>query len=156
MCGRDGLDIDALAGKDLERDVAGDDLEGLPHLARDGVPDLGRVRDVVEVAAAGIGEFGEERLIEVLPDTERGRRDATSLELGRVTGQFAGVLDADVGEAVGQQQAAVDALGQEVAGDLLAATQPAAAQVRAATSLDLDQALHGRPTRFAGRPAWTR
>ena len=81
LCGRDGLDIDAFAGEDLEGDVAGDDLERLPHLARDGVADLGRVRDVVEVAAAGVGEFGEQLLVEVRADPERGRRDATGLEL---------------------------------------------------------------------------
>ena len=87
LCGRDGLDIDALAGEDLQRDVAGDDLEGLPHFARDGVADLGRIRDVVEVAAAGIGELGEEGLIEVRADPERGRGHAAGLELRGVAGR---------------------------------------------------------------------
>ena len=156
LCGRDGLDIDAFAGEDFEGDVARDDLEGLPHLARDGVADLGRVRDVVEVAAAGIGELGEQVLIEVGADAERGRRDAAGLEFGGVAGELGRVLDADVGEAVRQQQAAVHALLHQVAGDLLAAAQPATAQVRAAAGVDLDEAFHGGPAGFAGRGAWRR
>ena len=68
-----------------------------------------------------------------------------------MTGEFRRVLDADVGEAVRQQQAAVDALFHEVAGDLLAAAQPATAQVRATAGVDLDEAFHGGPAGFAGR-----
>ena len=78
-----------------------------PTSRRDGVADLGRVGDVVEVAAAGVGEVLEEPLVEVVADPERRGRHAPGPERGRVGGELAGVGDADVGEAVRQQQAPV-------------------------------------------------
>ena len=57
----------------------------------------------------------------------------------------------DVGEAVGEQQAAIDAAIDEVAGDLLAAAQPALAEVRAAACLDRAQAIDGAASCLARR-----
>ena len=68
----------------LDRDVAGHDLERLAHLRGDGVADLRRVGDVVEVAAAGIGEVWQQSLVEVVADAERRGRDATRPERRRV------------------------------------------------------------------------
>ena len=62
-------------------DVAGDDLERLADLGRDRVADLRRVRDVVEVAAAGVGQVLEEALVEVVADPERRGRDAAGAQL---------------------------------------------------------------------------
>ena len=65
-------------------DVAGHDLERLADLGRDGVADLRGVRDVVEVAAAGVGELLEEPLVEVVADAERRGRDAACPQFGGV------------------------------------------------------------------------
>jgi hypothetical protein len=64
------------------------------------------------------------------------------------------VRDPDVGQAIGQQQAAVDALPHQVTRDLFAATHPSASQVRGATGLDLgeapDRGVTGFPRRLRG------
>ena len=137
-------------------DVARDDLERLAHLGRDRVADLRRVGDVVEVAATRVGERLEQVLVEVVADAEGRRRDAAGTELGGMVAELVRVGDPDIGQAVGQQQAAIDAQLGEVAGHLLAAAQPALAEVRAATRLDGPQALDRAPTRLARRGAWTR
>ena len=87
------LDLDALGRADLEADVAGDDLERLADLARDVVADAGRVGDVVEVAAAGVGHRLEEDLVEVLADPERRRAHAAGAQLAGVAGELVAVGD---------------------------------------------------------------
>ena len=72
-------------------------------------------------------------------------------EVVREADQLVVVGDADVREAVGEQQDPVHAIGREAAGDLLAAREPAAVEVRAAAGVDGLQAL-GRELRLsAGR-----
>ncbi len=83
-----------------------DDRQQLAQLAPEEVGDLPRVLDEVEVAAPGLGQAAEQPLVEIGADAERARRHAAPPQLGRVAGQLARVGDADVGEAVGQQQAA--------------------------------------------------
>ncbi len=122
---------------DLEADVPGDDLERLADLARDVVADAGRVRDVVEVAAAGVGHRLEQDLVEVLADTERRGAHAAGAQLGGVAGELVAVGDPLVGESIGQEQRPVDALLRERERDLLAAAQPAGAKVRAPAGVDL-------------------
>ena len=48
----------------------------LADLGRNRVADLRRVGDVIEMAAAGVGQLLEEPLVEVVADPERRRRDA--------------------------------------------------------------------------------
>ena len=60
------------------------------------------------------------------------------------------VGDALVGQAVGQQEAAVDSLRGESIGDLAAPAQPALAKVGAASGIDPAEGIHGRPPRFRG------
>ena len=68
-----------------------------------------------------------------------------------MAGELVAVGDPHVGEAVGQEEAAVDALVGERLGDLLGAPQPALAEVRAAAGVDRRGA--GR-SRFGARRAW--
>jgi hypothetical protein len=105
------------------------------------------------VAAAGVGHAAEERLVEVGPQAE-GRGDDAPLPPGRaLPHDLAVVRDAAVGEAVGQEEAAPHGLGREVLGDLLAATEPAAVQVRRFSRLD---ARHEpRPGLRGASGAWT-
>ena len=128
----------------LERDVAGHDLQRLADLAGDVVADLGGRLDVVEVAAAGRGHRLQEHLVEVVADAEGGGGHAPRAQLAGVARQLVAVGDALVGEAVREQQAAVDALLDERAGDLLAAGQPAAREVGHVAGLDAAQPLDGR------------
>ena len=60
-------------------------------------------------------------------------------------GELVAVGDPDVGEAVGQQEAAVDALRREREGDLLGAPEPALAEVRRAAGVDLAEPLERGP-----------
>ena len=53
-----------------------------------------------------------------------------------MSGQLVAVGDAGVGQAVGQQQGAVDALLVEVSGDLLGAAEPALAEVGLVAGVD--------------------
>ena len=147
----DRLDPDVVAGGELEVDVAGHDLERLAHLGRDRVADLRRVGDVVEVAAAGVGELLEEPLVEVVADPEGRGRDATGAQLGGMVRQLLEVGDADVREAVGEEQAAVDAEVGQVPRDLFAAAQPALAEVGAAAGLDGGEPIDRAAPRFRGR-----
>ncbi len=101
----DRLDPEPSRGRHLKRHIPSDDLEGLPHLGRDVVADLRRVGDVVEVAAAGVGHRLEEPLVEVVADTERRRGHAPGAQRGGMRRQLVRVGDADVGEAVGEEQA---------------------------------------------------
>jgi hypothetical protein len=137
--GADRLDPDVVAGRDLQRDVAGDDLERLADLRGDRVADLGRIGDVVEVAAAGVGDGLEQVLVEIVARPRRSTSTRRGPELGGVVRQLVGVGDPDVREPVGQQEAAVDAALGQVARDLLAAAEPALAEVRAAACFDLAQ-----------------
>ena len=75
-------------------------------------------------------------------ETPRARSSAAWLA------SWSGIGDADVGQAVGQQQAAVDAAVDEVAGDLFAAAQPALAEVGAAPRVDGAQPLDGAAARL--------
>ena len=72
------LDDGALPRFDDEHDVAGGDGERLAHLAGDELGDLRRALDEVEVAAARLGDAGEEDLVEVRADAEGRRRDAAA------------------------------------------------------------------------------
>ena len=92
--------------------------------------------DEVEVAAAGGRHRLEEHLVEVLADPERRRGDAPGAQLPGVPGELVAVGDPHVGEAVGEEEAAVDALVGERLGDLLGAPQPALAEVRRAAGVD--------------------
>ena len=120
----------------LEDDLAGHDLEGLPHLGRDVVAHLVDVAGEVEVAAAVVGHRLEQRLVEVDADPERAGRHPAPPEVEGEAAELLAVGDADVGEAVGEQQDAVDALLREARRDLLAAGQPARMEVGAAAGLD--------------------
>ena len=144
------VDPDGLGQRQLEHDLAGDDLEGLPHLARDVVPHLGHVADEVEVAAAGVGHA-----LEQAPRRSRSRRRTCSSrrrgDAGRRRADELVVIgDADVREAVGEQQDAVHAVGREAAGDLLAAREPAAVEVGRAARVDGLQALGRELPALAG------
>ena len=112
---RQGVDPDPVRDDELEHDLAGDDLQRLPHLARDVVAHLRHVADEVEVAAAGVGHALEQGLVEVGADAERAGRDAPVAELVREPLELGVVDDPDVREAVGEQQDAVHAVGGEVA-----------------------------------------
>ena len=101
------------------------------------------VADEVEVAAAGVGHALEQRLVEVGADAEGARGDAAVAQLAREPLELRVVDDPDVGEAVGEQQDAVDAVGGEAARDLLAAGQPAAVEVRAAAGVDVPEPVGG-------------
>ena len=154
----DRLDPDVLSGGHLDGDVAGHDLERLADLGRDRIGDLRGVGDVVEMATAGIGKGLQQALVEVVADAEGRGRHAAGAQLGGVTGQLVRVGDPDVGKAVGQEQAAVDATLHEMTGDLFATAQPALAEVRAAARLDRPQLLErgaARLDRAAGVEAMT-
>ena len=126
----------AVGRRDLQRDVARDHVERLADLAGDVVGDRPRVGDVVEVAAAGSGHGLEQHLVEVGAHAKGRRLHAARAELGGVLGQLVAIGDADVGQAVGQQQDAIDALAGQVHGDLLAAAQPALAEVGLVARVD--------------------
>jgi hypothetical protein len=64
-------------------------------------------------------------------------------------GELVAIGHANVGEAVGQQQDAVDPLGRQVDRDLLAAAEPAVGEVRAAAGVDARQAVDGVAPRDA-------
>ena len=138
---RQRLDSDGLGQDELQDHLAGDDLEGLPHLARDVVPHLDHVADEVEVAAAGIRHALEQGLVEVRADPERAGRDPPAPQVVGPPDELVAIRDPDVGEAVGQEQDAVDALGPEAAGDLVAAGEPAAVEVRAPPRVDRPEAV---------------
>jgi hypothetical protein len=61
---------------DLDGHLAGHGVEQLAELAGHVVGNLLRALDEVEVAAAGIGDGGQQRLVEVLPDSEVAGADA--------------------------------------------------------------------------------
>ena len=82
-------------------------------------------------------------LVEVGPHAERARGHAAPAQVVGEPGEFVVVGDADVGEAVGEQQDAVHALGREAGGDLLAARQPAAVEVGRAAGVDGLEPLGG-------------
>jgi hypothetical protein len=87
------------------------------------------------VAAAGVGEGLKEPLIEVVAHPERRCRDAPGAELSRVARELIRIGHPDVGQAVRQQQAAIDATLDEVAGDLFTAAEPALPEVGAAAGI---------------------
>ena len=137
---RERVDADGVGQAQLEDHLAGDDLQGLAHLGGDVVPHLGHVTGVVEVAAAVVGHGLEQRLVEVRPDAERAGGHAPSAEVVGEPGELRRVGHAAVGEAVGEEQDAVDALGLEARGRLLAAGEPARVEVRAVARQDRGQA----------------
>src|SRR5205823_5116604 len=89
-----------------------------------------------EAAAAVAGHRLEQLLVEVVPDPQRAGDDAAAAQLGGVAAELARVDDPDVGEAVGQQQDAVELPLPLLLGSLLTARQPATREVRAAAGLD--------------------
>jgi hypothetical protein len=102
---QDGEDLHLLARADLDRDVLRDQAhEVLELLGEDPRRGLGR-RRVVRVAAAGVGHPQQQLLVEVVAEPDRGRADV--LGGGGALGHLherAAVGDADVGQAVGEQQ----------------------------------------------------
>lgn len=120
---------------DLDGHLAGDGVEQLAELAGHVVGDLLRALDEVEMATAGIGDGGQERLVEVGPDAEGARADARGAQVGRKGGQRRRIGDAVVGQAIGQEQAAVDAIRAEVGLDAIGPGGPAAMQVGGAAGV---------------------
>ena len=100
------------------------DLERLTDFGRDGVADLRRVGDVVEMAAAGVGELLQEPLIEVIADAERRCRDPSRPQFGGMGREHGRVGLADVGQTVRQEQTPIDAILELVPGKLLATAKP--------------------------------
>ena len=116
----------------------------------------------VEVAAARFGHPAQEILIESATHAQRGGRGSVLAEARRVADDRLGIGDATVCEAVGQQQAPAEPGGGEALAHLLAAAQPAAAQVRVPPSADPPQhglrmiLRHRRPATRDGTSTTTR
>ena len=104
------------------------------------VPHLGHVAGEVEVPPAVVGHRLEQRLVEVGADAERAGGHAPPTQVVGAPRQLLGIADPVVGEPVREEQDAVDALGREAGGHLLAAGEPARVQVRAAARHDRAQA----------------
>ncbi len=134
---REWLDFELRGVLDLDVDLAGYRVEQLAQLAGHVVGDLLRALDEVEVAAAGIGDGGQECLVEVLSDAEGAGADARRTQVGRIRGQRGRIDEADVGQLIGQEQAAVDAVGGEVSLERVGSGGPAAVQVGAAACVDV-------------------
>ena len=114
------------------------------------VAHLGHVADEVEVPAPRIGHALEQALVEVGPHAERARGHAAPAQVVGEPGELVVIGDADVGEAVGEQQDAVHALGREAGGDLLAARQPAPVEVGRAAGVDGLEPLGGERPALGG------
>ena len=137
----DRFDPDVVAGRDFERHVARHELQRLTDFGRDGIADLRRVGDVVEVSAAGIRELLEEPLIEVVADAERRCRDPSCPQFGGMRGEHGRVGLADIGKTVCQEETPIDTVLELVTGQLLAAAKPPFGQIGAAPGVDRAQAI---------------
>ena len=90
----------------------------------------------MRVPAAGVGHRGEQVLVEVLAEPDRRGADVRRIGLpARHLHQRAGLGDADIGQAIGEQQNLPRALAVRAA-ELLDAIQPPAGQVRLAAGAD--------------------
>ena len=138
------LDERALPRLDHEHDVAGGDGERLADLGPDELGDLRRPFDEVEVAAARLGQLGEECLVEVGAHAESGGGDPALPQRRRLRDDLLGGGDPHVGEPVGQQQAAAHGVVAQRPAHLLAPGEPARVQVRAAAIADAGDPLFGR------------
>ena len=127
---------DVLRHPDLDRHVLRDERHQPLELAREDRGSRVRRGRVVRVPAAGVGHRGEQVLVEVLAEPDRRRADVRRLgPLARHPHERAGVGDADVRQAVGEQQDLPRALAGR-APELLDALQPPAGQVRLAARVD--------------------
>jgi hypothetical protein len=95
---------------DLDGHLARHHIEQLAELAGDVVGNLLRLLDEVEVPAARMAD-AVSRARRSRRDAEGRRTDAGRPQVGGEGGQRGRIGDADVGQPIGQQQGAVDALG---------------------------------------------
>jgi hypothetical protein len=109
------------------------------------------------VAAARIGDGGQERLVEVGTHAEGAGADARRPQVRREGGQRGRIGDADVGQPIGQEQRAVDALGGGVPLQRIGPGGPAAVQVGRASRVDLLEAQQRlRPVGRRRQCLWSR
>ena len=90
----DGLDLEAFPGGSSSSTSRATTSRASPTSLAMWSRIGGGTRDVVEVAASGIGHRLEQRLVEVVADAERRGRDTPGTELGGVMGQLVLVGDA--------------------------------------------------------------
>jgi len=71
----------------------------------------------------------QQKLIEVIPDSERARGDTAHAKLARLVDEHLDVGEPFVGQSIGQHHGTVDDPGADVIRDLIAASEPAEAQI---------------------------
>ena len=101
------------------------------------------------MAAAGVGHRLEQGLVEIGAEPEGRRRNSAITQLGCMADELVVVGNPDVRQAVGQEQATIDATARLSDGDLLATGQPTGREVGAAAPIDHGQALSGQLARLA-------
>src|SRR5690349_159727 len=94
--------------------------------------------DKGKVAAAAPGKAGEKRLIDPAAETQRAGRDAGLALAGDMPGDLLRIDQANIGQAIGQQDRAAKPSGRAElgAGEMLTAELPAAEQVGRAARFD--------------------
>ena len=111
----------------------------------------------MRVAAADLGHRGQELLVEVVAEADRGGADALVIDgAARERDQRGRVGDADVRQAVGQQQDLADRAALVGAAQDLEALHPAARQVGLTTGAIESIAAASADVGFAsGATSWT-
>ena len=127
------------AGGDLHLDarVFERDRSQVAEFLQQEFGDTAVIVNVIEVAAAAVGDVLHQVFIEAQPDTEGGGGDAALEDLGGMFAQFGWVGDALVGLSITEQQGAVDLGGSLAVSHALAAGQPSIAQVGGTAGTDV-------------------
>lgn len=127
---------DAFGEEEFEDDALGDDALGLAEFGGEDAWEVGTVFDEVGVAAGAEGEAGHEVFVVVEANADGGHMDVFFKEGVAEAAEIFGGAGADVGDAVGEEDDAVDEPAVEVFADFGGALAHSAEEGGHATGLD--------------------